>query len=96
MEGKHTAIFKQQIEKMTYKFSEYKVVDYYYNIQGYHTLIELDLEEPKLQKGQKFYIDKLDKIVTIWEVIRTCDSNRVIYIIGEHKFWQSIVIQMFI
>ena len=79
------SIFKGKNIQKVYKFESYSsyrnnkipyiiIVD---DIESYETIIETELDEPPLDRGDQFYLVKEDKIVNIEKALRGTDNVMV-------------------
>ncbi|MGL5329899.1 MAG: hypothetical protein ACRDD7_11560 [Peptostreptococcaceae bacterium] len=93
-----TSIFKQKVLPLTYKYNgSYEIYETTDSGFGYSEPDPIDVREiytcsiemPLLNRGNKFYIEELDKYVVINQAIRTSGDN-VLYIINETiSEWKS-------
>lgn len=78
------SIFKQVQKRFLYEVSEYSGLIYRSEQKVLENKIfECNLEMPILQKGDKFYIEELDKAFTIAKYIRTSQDNALYYVQDE-------------
>ena len=84
----HTAIFKQMIVTRVYYVNKfYDKVSYndHYRGDNLCDLIVIELEEPILEAGQDFFINDMNKIVTVTKSVRTSKTGERLYLTDEKK-----------